>query len=249
MIATTSFMGWPYFREQCRQLALPRVCCQPKSGIFLGKWHKKVAGLGENICGLVDGLPVQETGSSARMPLSAPEPSGRRSPPFHGAKGEKMPNRSWFYASDGQQQGPFSRNPTARLHRPRDGHARIRWSGPREWQAGSGPARSPAWSPAARAHRSMPQPGGPPPAVHRRLWRRTAFDRFRHSGTSPGAASCSCIGLLLIIPAPMGSGLVSQVVRAVRACAGAAESRLHGRGDDDRSLVFRAHRARCRRWL
>ena len=46
----------------------------------------------------------------------------------------------------------------------------------------------------------------------------------------------------------MGSGVVSQVVRPVRARAGTAEPQLRGRGDDDRSLVFWLRRAHDRYW-
>jgi len=46
-----------------------------------------------------------------------------------------MSNRSWFYASEGQQKGPFPEGQLLDLiaRGPCD---RIRWSGPREWRAG-----------------------------------------------------------------------------------------------------------------
>ena len=77
-----------------------------------------------------------------------------------------MSNRSWFYASNGQQQGPF---PEAQL---RDlitrGTVRpdtLVWTeGMAGWQ---GPARFPAWSPAGRARRPCRSPAA------RRRWRRS----------------------------------------------------------------------------
>src|SRR5437016_827574 len=82
--------------------------------------------------------------------------------PVSVTKGNIMPNRSWFYASNGQQQGPF---PEAQL---RDlitrGTVRadtLVWSeGMSGWQlAGEIPGLIPGGS----APLSVPQPGGPPP--------------------------------------------------------------------------------------
>ncbi len=69
-----------------------------------------------------------------------------------------MATRSWFYAADGQQQGPF---PEAQL---RDLIARgtvradtLVWT--EGMAAGRRRARSPAWSPAARRPPVIPQAG------------------------------------------------------------------------------------------
>ncbi len=43
--------------------------------------------------------------------------------------------------------------------------------------------------------------------------------------------------------------MVLEVARSVRPRAGTAKPQLHGHSDDDRSLVFRGHRARDRRCL
>src|SRR5438445_8480632 len=89
-------------------------------------------------------------------------PAAPPASPFPRPKGLKMSNRSWFYAANGQQQGPF---PEAQL---RDlitrGTVRadtLVWSeGMSGWQlAGEIPGLIPGGS----APLSVPQPGGPPP--------------------------------------------------------------------------------------
>src|SRR5438876_6221396 len=82
--------------------------------------------------------------------------------PVSVTKGNIMPNRSWFYASNGQQQGPF---PEAQL---RDlitrGTVRadtLVWSeGMSGWQR---VGEIPGLMPAGSAPPSISQPGGPPP--------------------------------------------------------------------------------------
>ena len=80
-----------------------------------------------------------------------------------------MSNRSWFYASNGQQQGPF---PEAQL---RDlitrGTVRadtLVWTeGMSGWQRAGD---IPGLVPGGRARPSIPQPGGPPPMARRRSY-------------------------------------------------------------------------------
>src|SRR5213075_1131049 len=88
-------------------------------------------------------------------------PAAPPASPFPRPKGSKMSNRSWFYAANGQQQGPF---PEAQL---RDlitrGTVRadtLVWSeGMSGWQrAGEIPGLMPAGGPPP-----VSQPGGPPP--------------------------------------------------------------------------------------
>src|SRR3979409_1494587 len=94
------------------------------------------------------------------MRLSRQPPS--RLPPVSATKGNNMSNRSWFYASDGQQQGPY---PEAQL---RDlitrGTVRadtLVWTeGMAGWQkAGDIPGMVPGGS----GPPSIPQAGGLPP--------------------------------------------------------------------------------------
>ncbi len=103
-----------------------------------------------------------------------------------------MSNRSWFYASNGQQQGPY---PEAQL---RDlitrGTVRadtLVWSeGMSGWQkAGEIPGLMPGGS----GPPAIPQAGGAADELGRTPAVMVA-DRFRstcRSGTSSGAASCS----------------------------------------------------------
>src|SRR5438552_8343103 len=51
MIATTSFMGSGLHFIEHLAVCLPGDGCRYKSGIFLCKWHKKVADFAENISG------------------------------------------------------------------------------------------------------------------------------------------------------------------------------------------------------
>ena len=119
-----------------------------------------------------------------------------------------MSNRSWFYAANGQQQGPF---PEAQL---RDLIARgtvrsdtLVWSeGMAGWQRAG---EIPGLMPAGGAPPSVPQPGGPPPMSAG----DGGYDRA--GGYSGGPLSIDfpilefvwrsivlLIGLVLIIPAP-----------------------------------------------
>jgi hypothetical protein len=118
-----------------------------------------------------------------------------------------MSNRSWFYAANGQQQGPF---PEAQL---RDlitrGTVRadtLLWSeGMSGWQRA---ADIPGLMPAGGAPPSVPQPGGPPP-----MGAGGGYGGEGGYGGGPlsidvplwgflGRAIVFVIGFLLIIPAP-----------------------------------------------
>jgi hypothetical protein len=117
-----------------------------------------------------------------------------------------MSSRSWFYAANGQQQGPF---PEAQL---RDlitrGTVRadtLVWSeGMSGWQRAG---EIPGLMPAGAASPSVPQPGGPPPM--------SAGGGYGGGGYAGGALSIDFgiwdfvwrsvvlfIGLILIIPTP-----------------------------------------------
>ena len=116
-----------------------------------------------------------------------------------------MSNRSWFYASNGQQQGPF---PEAQL---RDLIARgtvradtLVWTeGMSGWQrAGDIPGLVPGGS----GPPAIPQPGGPPPmGAAAVLWRRYGGGPL--SVDLPlwaflGRSLVFVIGFVLVIPAP-----------------------------------------------
>src|SRR5690242_14913957 len=151
MIATTSFMvslGPQRFGRSGERL-------QVKSGIFLGKWHKNFASLRRNVrCCDHETLFLRRTVGQNAVFADAKASA-------HDDWGRRMAERSWFYASNGQQQGPI---PEAQF---RDLIARgsvtpetLVWSeGMSGWQrAGeipdlmSGASRPPA----------MPRPGPPP---------------------------------------------------------------------------------------
>ena len=111
------------------------------------------------------------------------QPPGRL-PHFH-AKGIKCRTDPWFYASNGQQQGPF---PEAQL---RDlitrGTVRadtLVWTeGMSGWQrAGDIPGLVPGGS----GPPSIPQPGGPPPMAAGGYGGGALVDRSRRSGRSLG---------------------------------------------------------------
>src|SRR4029077_14151499 len=144
-------------------------------------------------------------GSSDTMGLSCRSP--RRLPPSPRHKGSKMSNRSWFYASNGQQQGPF---PEAQL---RDlitrGTVRpdtLVWSeGMSGWQR-AGEIRG--LVPGGSSPPSITQPGGPPPMG-------ADGGGYGGGGYSGGPLSINFgilefiwrsivlfIGLILILPAP-----------------------------------------------
>ena len=93
---------------------------------------------------------------------------------------------------------------------------------------------------------SMPQAGGPPAdggGYGGGYGGGALVGRFRHLGfyvAQPRVLSRHD----LVIPAPWVDGLVHQVVRLLRACAGTPEPLLHRLGIDHRRMVFRDHRAR-----
>jgi hypothetical protein len=71
-----------------------------KSDIFLGKWHKKIAAIRRNVgvCDREALFPRRIGGHNAAF-------AGFK--PAHDDWGRRMAERSWFYASNGQQQGPI----------------------------------------------------------------------------------------------------------------------------------------------
>src|SRR3981189_807494 len=107
MMATTSFMVRPSFPKDSKRRS--RVICGPgKSGIFLCEWHKKLQARAKNNCCMplpVGSFPVRGTDNPQKCGFVTGGPSGprARSTP----KGDEMSNRSWFFASQGQQQGPY----------------------------------------------------------------------------------------------------------------------------------------------
>ena len=96
------FHGRPYyFILDISGADPPAARCECKSGIFLGKWHKKVAGERKNIrAGDID--HCTGGGQSAKMQFQL-QPFGR---PIRRLKGpgRKCRTNQWFYASSGQQQ-------------------------------------------------------------------------------------------------------------------------------------------------
>src|SRR3954452_10841806 len=106
IMATTSFMVRPSFLEFWRSA---RPDLRPgKSGIFLCKWHKKLQlETKNNCCGSLRLVRlVHGTGHHRRnsiSPAAVLQPADRDS-----ALGNKMTGRSWFFASQGQQQGPYA---------------------------------------------------------------------------------------------------------------------------------------------
>src|SRR5258708_39840234 len=89
MIATTSFMVRPSFLERVFfwqvRLAGKRLRCPSKSGIFLGRWHKKVEGLRGKHSEQVTSLTVQGGGSSDTMGFIASHLADFNPPPLpHG---------------------------------------------------------------------------------------------------------------------------------------------------------------------
>src|ERR1700688_4005415 len=97
MMATTSFMITPSVFAKL----WPSGERPTKSGIFLGKWHKKLAALsGKRFKRPHPSPPVQGSDGSATMSFGGtlgPVPS----------LGAEMSDRSWFVAANGQQQGPY----------------------------------------------------------------------------------------------------------------------------------------------
>lgn len=151
-----------------------------------------------------------------------------------------MSNRSWFYAFNGQQQGPF---PEGQLRdfiiRGTVNADTLVWTeGMSGWQrAGDIPGLAPGGS----GPPSVLQPGGSPSAA----------------GSYSGGPLSIDFGILEFVwrsfvllnrPFPdysgaVGAGLVHQVDRSVRSGAGTAEPQLRRRRDDDRSVVFWGCRA------
>ena len=133
-----------------------------------------------------------------------------------------MSNRSWFYASNGQQQGPIPK-PSFATSSPRGRSGRTRWSGPRAWRLAEGRRNS-------------------RPDVRRRRARRPCRSRrsaadgerrryaMRHGGGSLSvdfgiweftlAQPRALIGFLLVIPAPWVLVWYLPMDRLLRAGAG-----------------------------
>src|SRR5882757_1212119 len=112
MIATTSFMVRPSFfnvwatEGWARQVT---VLCLPELGIFPGKWHKKVAGFRGKHSDLVTPVTIREPDRPPECGFFAlaSGPAGFFVTSLFKEMRKKMADRSWFYASDGQQQGPY----------------------------------------------------------------------------------------------------------------------------------------------
>jgi len=180
----------------------PAVRCRCKSGIFLGKWHKKLAGRRGKHYGLVFLITVQATSSSAKIGFSSP--AVRPAFSLFTAQGTKMSNRSWFYASNGQQQGPY---PEAQLRdlitRGMVGADTLVWTeGMSGWQrAGEIPGLVPGGS----APPPLSHPDAPPPMAGGDYAGGYAGGVL--SADLPlwpllGRSLLFVIGMLLIIPAP-----------------------------------------------
>ena len=111
-----------------------------------------------------------------------------------------MAARSWFYASEGQQHGPY---PEIQL---RELIARgtitadtLVWTeGMANWQRAGD---IPGLAPGASGPPAMPRPGASTDQ-RRRPRRRPAVDRLAAVGTSSARAVLFVIGFLLVIPAP-----------------------------------------------
>jgi hypothetical protein len=103
MMATTSFMGQPF--RFLRVFPAQRAGQPFKSGIFRGKWHKKLAALSGNIRQQCEAGPVQRRISTVKIRF----PAWVKRSAFVAAfiLGSEMSNRSWFFAAGGQQQGPY----------------------------------------------------------------------------------------------------------------------------------------------
>ena len=110
-----------------------------------------------------------------------------------------MADRSWFFASQGQQQGPY---PEAQLHQfIAEGQLpRRRWSGPRAWRTGKRPGIFPAFSLGLPGRRPFPGSGVPPMAAsaHRGGPLSIEFGIWEFTWRS----LVLIFGLLFVIPAP-----------------------------------------------
>src|SRR5215813_5510644 len=82
--------------------------CRSKSGIFLSKWHKKVADVSGIIWGLRPVSLYRRLPRPSEYGLSGRDVSPARSRPAANRIPEEtpMPNQ-WFFAANGQQQGPY----------------------------------------------------------------------------------------------------------------------------------------------
>src|SRR5689334_18221373 len=123
MIATTSFMVrplFPWISLEHSEAGRQAVRCQRKSGIFLGKWHKKLAGRRGKHYGLVFLITVQATSSSAKIGFSSPAaPAGF--PPFHGSRYKNV-KPIVVLCIQRSAAGPLSGSAASRSHYP--GHGR-----------------------------------------------------------------------------------------------------------------------------
>jgi hypothetical protein len=142
------------------------------------------------------GVPVQGTGSSARMPASGVRAIRRVAAAKAG--GNDMAGRSWFYASEGQQQGPY---PEIQL---REWIARgaitadtLVWTeGMANWQrAGDIPGLVRGGAPA------VPQAGDPPP-MYAGGYGSGALSIDLPLWSMLGRFLLLMIGYFVIIPAP-----------------------------------------------
>ena len=111
-----------------------------------------------------------------------------------------MSNRSWFYASNGQQQGPY---PEAQLRdlitRGTVGRGHV---GLDRGDVGLAAGRRHSRPGPRRLGPSLrPAPRWPTAGCSRRLWRRSALDRRWHLGVARAQPGVH-IGMVLVIPAP-----------------------------------------------
>ena len=206
-----------------RQHDRPAVRCQCKSGIFLGKWHKKVAGRRGKHFRLVPSITVQAAGSSAKIRFHR-QPSGWL-PRLHGSRDRNV-EPIVVLCIQRPAAGPLSRRRSFATSLPGGRSARTRWSGPRGCRAGSGPATFRAWSPAdrRRLHAASRRPAGDgagamaavPLSIDLGIW---------SSRGEPGARG----RLILRHSGAMGCDLVLYAGSSPRVQrAGTAEPRLHG---------------------
>src|ERR1700704_1758624 len=192
MIATTSFMDSGLHFPGYLAVWLPGGGCQSKSGIFLCKWHKKVAGLRENIRDRSRASLYRRPDRPSECGFAA---SGAAGPAPRTRSGGEMSNRSWFYASEGQQLGPY---PEAQL-RDLIGRGSVR-ADTLVWTEGMAGWQKAAEIPGVMSGPpSIPQAGGPPV-----LGGRGGGTLSIDVGLWPllGRSLLYIIGLLLVIPAP-----------------------------------------------
>ena len=112
-----------------------------------------------------------------------------------------MADRSWFYAADGQQQGPFPEMQLRNLiTRGAVGADTLVWTeGMSGWQrAGEIPGLMPGGS----GPPLVPQPGGPPPMADGHGYGGGALSIDLPLWPLLGRTILYVIGFLLVIPAP-----------------------------------------------